>query len=119
MAIILTQEERDVLGYQVLDPDVWAGRPMVTRDHVDKKVKRIRPHYDAAVARGDYKNRTQRDANEVQAETDKLANEPYSQKRRRAYPNIWDQLGALWKGGQEVIDMKAKIDKVRSDYPKP
>lgn len=34
-------------------------------------------------------------------------------------PNIGDQLDALWKGGQAQADMKATIDKVKSDFPKP
>jgi len=43
----------------------------------------------------------------------------YREIRRVAYPPVGDQLDALWKGGQEQEEMKAAIDKVKADYPKP
>jgi hypothetical protein len=43
----------------------------------------------------------------------------YRELRRVAYPPIGDQLDALWKGGREQSAMKAAIDKVKADYPKP
>ena len=43
----------------------------------------------------------------------------YRAKRAAEYPAIGDQLDALWKGGQEQAAMKAVIDKVKADYPKP
>ena len=43
----------------------------------------------------------------------------YRELRAKAYPPVGDQLDALWKGGQEQAAMKAVIDKVKSDYPKP
>lgn len=43
----------------------------------------------------------------------------YRELRAKTYPSVGDQLDALWKGGQEQADMKAIIDKVKSDYPKP
>lgn len=43
----------------------------------------------------------------------------YRGLRAMAYPLIGDQLDALWKGGQEQAAMKAAIDKVKADYPKP
>lgn len=43
----------------------------------------------------------------------------YRELRRVAYPPIGDQLDALWKGGQEMAEIKAAIDKVKADYPKP
>jgi len=43
----------------------------------------------------------------------------YRELRRVAYPPVGDQLDALWKGGQEQAAMKAAIDKVKADYPKP
>ena len=43
----------------------------------------------------------------------------YRELRRVAYPPMGDQLDALWKGGQEQAAMKAAIDKVKADYPKP
>ena len=43
----------------------------------------------------------------------------YRELRAKAYPPTGDQLDALWKGGQDMATMKAAIDKVKSDYPKP
>jgi len=43
----------------------------------------------------------------------------WESKRRAAYPSVDDQLDALWKGGAEHANMKAKIAKVKADYPKP
>jgi len=43
----------------------------------------------------------------------------YRALRAKAYPPIGDQLDALWKGGQEQTAMKALIEKVKADYPKP
>lgn len=43
----------------------------------------------------------------------------YYAKRRAEYPSVGDQLGAQWKGGQEALDMQAKIQAVKDKYPKP
>ena len=42
----------------------------------------------------------------------------FSEKRRRSYPPIGDQLDALWKGGEDAEAMKAIVNKVKSDNPK-
>ena len=61
---------------------------------------------------------------------DYLANHKYKDDRRNGtfddsgkrltdgYPEIGDQLDALWKGGEDQTAMKAKIDKVKADHPK-
>ena len=43
----------------------------------------------------------------------------YKQARQEAYPEIGDQLDALWKGGDAQAAMKVIVDKVKSDNPKP
>ena len=43
----------------------------------------------------------------------------YRELRAKTYPPVGDQLDALWKGGQEMADMKARIEKVKAAYPKP
>ena len=43
----------------------------------------------------------------------------YRELRAKAYPPVGDQLDALWKGGQEQAAMKVRVDKVKTDYPKP
>ena len=47
------------------------------------------------------------------------ASRPYDKRRKMAYPRIEDQVDAIWKGGQEEIDMKAAVQKVKADHPKP
>lgn len=42
----------------------------------------------------------------------------YSEKRRRSYPPIGDQLDALWKGGDDAKAMLAIVNKVKLDNPK-
>jgi len=48
-----------------------------------------------------------------------LAAVAYKDARRTAYPDIGDQLDALWKGGDAQAAMKLLVDKVKSDFPKP
>ena len=42
----------------------------------------------------------------------------YPEKRRREYPDIGDQLDALWKGGEEAEAMKTIVNQVKAKYPK-
>lgn len=48
-----------------------------------------------------------------------VSNEAYRARRAAEYPSVGDQLDALWKGGDEAAEMKAKIDAVKSKHPKP
>ncbi len=43
----------------------------------------------------------------------------YASRRRQEYPPLSDQIGALIKGGQELIDMRVKVQAVKTKYPKP
>ena len=43
----------------------------------------------------------------------------YKDDRKRNYPSIGDQLDALWKGGDEAAEMLAKVQAVKTKYPKP
>jgi len=43
----------------------------------------------------------------------------YKSRRHTAYPDVRDQLDALWKGGDAQAAMKVIVDKVKSDNPKP
>lgn len=62
------------------------------------------------------------EGNEVQY--DKAAVEAYVQahsyiaKRQAEYPPIGDQLDALWKGGEAAAEMLAKVQAVKSKFPK-
>jgi hypothetical protein len=62
------------------------------------------------------------DGNKVQY--DKAAVQAYVQahsyiaKRQAEYPPIGDQLDALWKGGEAAAEMLAKVQAVKSKFPK-
>jgi hypothetical protein len=43
----------------------------------------------------------------------------YKYNRVVEYPSIGDQLDALWKGGDEAAEMLAKVQAVKTKYPKP
>jgi hypothetical protein len=45
------------------------------------------------------------------------ANE-YKAKRAAEYPPIGDQLDALWKGGDAAAEMLAKVQAVKTKFPK-
>ena len=42
----------------------------------------------------------------------------YARSRASEYPAIGDQLDALWKGGDAAAEMLAKVQAVKSKYPK-
>jgi len=64
------------------------------------------------------------DAQGNEVSYDKAAVEAYVQahsyiaKRQAEYPPIGDQLDALWKGGEAAAEMLAKVQAVKSKYPK-
>ena len=64
------------------------------------------------------------DANGNIVEYDKAAVEAYvkankyKELRAREYPSIGDQLDALWKGGDAAAEMLAKVQAVKTKYPK-
>jgi hypothetical protein len=75
---------------------------------------------NVAVIRGDEAfdsagNPVQYDEAVVQAYIDAHA---YIAKRQAEYPPIGDQLDALWKGGDAAAEMLAKVQAVKTKYPK-
>jgi hypothetical protein len=44
--------------------------------------------------------------------------EAYKYARAKEYPSIGDQLDALWKGGEAAAEMLAKVQAVKSKFPK-
>jgi hypothetical protein len=73
-----------------------------------------------AVIRGDIAydadgNEVSYDKAAVQAYVDAHA---YIAKRQAEYPPIGDQLDALWKGGEAAAEMLAKVQAVKSKFPK-
>ena len=113
----LTQRQLDVLNHVVVNGQEWADNA-IKEEHVLAKVARWESDYDKAIAKGNYLNRKQRNDAEAKAEQDAYDNVPYTEKRRRSYPPIGDQLDALWKGGSHADEMKAKVNKVKTDIPK-
>jgi hypothetical protein len=59
---------------------------------------------------------------EINAEVERLEEEfainTYKAKRIAEYPPIGDQLDALWKGGDAAAEMLAKVQAVKTKYPK-
>ena len=59
---------------------------------------------------------------EIQAEVVRLKeeyeNNKYQRDRKADYPDIGDQLDALWKGGEEAEAMKTIVNQVKAKYPK-
>ena len=43
----------------------------------------------------------------------------YQRLREPEYPDIKDQLDAIWKGGDAYEEMLAKVMEVKAKYPKP
>lgn len=43
----------------------------------------------------------------------------YHQSRRRAYPDIREQLDAIWKGGEAMEEMRQRVMAVKAKWPKP
>ena len=58
---------------------------------------------------------------EIMAEREKALTviNNYVNKRIAEYPSIGDQLDALWKGGEAAAEMLAKVQAVKTKYPKP
>jgi len=65
---------------------------------------------------------TQPTESEIDAEIIRLASvynaQEYARKREFEYPPIGDQLDALWKGGDAATEMLAKVQAVKTKYPK-
>lgn len=68
-------------------------------------------------------DQTQPTKEEIEAESIRLRSEwdalEYQRLRAPAYPPIGDQLDALWKGGVAAEEMLARVQAVKTQYPKP
>jgi len=62
--------------------------------------------------------RAQVDAKIAELKTEYAAKE-YQRQRAPEYPDIKDQLDAIWKGGDAYNEMLAKVMAVKDKYPKP
>ena len=70
---------------------------------------------DGDGARDAQGNKVEIDLDAVNAWVDPNA---YKTKRQAEYPSIGDQLDALWKGGDAAAEMLAKVQAVKTKYPK-
>ena len=70
---------------------------------------------DTDCARDAQGNQVEIDMNAVNAWVDPNA---YKSKRAAEYPPIGDQLDALWKGGDAATEMLAKVQAIKTKYPK-
>ena len=113
----LTQRQLDVLNHIVVDGQKWADNA-IKEEHILVKVAKYESAYDEAIAKGNYKNRKQRDEEEARLEQEQYDNVPYSEKRRREYPNMGDQLDDLYHAGIFSDEMAAKIKTTKDKYPK-
>ena len=73
-------------------------------------------NHETDIAIDDNGNVVSYDAQAVQTYID---NHAYIAKRTAEYPSIGDQLDALWKGGDAAAEMLAKVQAVKTKYPKP
>ena len=56
---------------------------------------------------------------EVQLKAEEYLKVKYRDDRKRIYPEIGDQLDDLFKQGAFSKEMTAKLQKVKTDHPKP
>ena len=99
----LTQRQLDVLNHIVVDGQKWADNA-IKEEHILVKVAKYESAYDEAIAKGNYKNRKQRDEEEARLEQERYDNVPYSEKRRREYPPMEDYLDGIVKGDTAQVD---------------
>jgi hypothetical protein len=96
MAYNLTDEQKEVLGREMVpdDIDTWVASVIDGQDEaaLEAKIAII------AASRSPH---------------------PYDEIRRRTYPSIGDQLDALYHAGVFPDDMAAKLQAVKDAHPKP
>lgn len=56
---------------------------------------------------------------EIARLVDEWESTEYQRLRQPEYPSIGDQLDALWKGGDAAEEMLARVQAVKTKYPKP
>lgn len=75
------------------EPPVWeGGQKKPTEEEVQEEIERLQAEYEA---------------------------KEYQRQRAPEYPDIKDQLDAIWKGGDAYEEMLAKVMEVKAKYPKP
>ena len=120
--MILSTRQLDVLNHVVEDGQAWADN--ATEASVEEKVAKYEADYDACVLVGNYKNRKDRDAEElatqIAEDQSKYDNAPYDVKRARAYLPLAEQLDMQYHDklngtttwDDHVASVKAQFPKV-------
>tara|TARA_Y100001951_G_C11179241_1_gene204946 strand:+ start:371 stop:676 length:306 start_codon:yes stop_codon:yes gene_type:complete len=98
----------------------------IKQKSTNKAVYREEPHTDKTLSNAS--NFLSTDASDLEVVEENLNAEQYSVKflkeqpykvaRKNSYPFLQDQLDAIWKGGSDAEEMKTRINKVKTDYPK-
>lgn len=87
-----------------------------------KAILRLRPDAQFVIRGDDVEWHSQDIAQptkeELKASLLVIDNEAYKDLRAAEYPSIGDQLDALWKGGDAAAEMFAKVQAVKTKYPK-
>lgn len=113
----LTQRQLDVLNHIVVDGQKWADNA-IKEEHILVKVAKYESAYDEAIAKGNYKNRKQRDEEEARLEQERYDNVPYSEKRKREYDQLNQfemQFDDQRDGTTTWVD---KINEIKKRHPK-
>jgi len=55
----------------------------------------------------------------IKSLSDEYKEKEYQRQRAPEYPDIREQLDAIWKGGDAYEEMLAKVMEVKAKYPKP
>ena len=114
---IVKNENNKVTKYQDFDTQSEADAHVVTYGGfvVDKPDSE---HMDYWVVDASKKTVTY-DKSTADSDAAAAAAVVYKEVRAGAYPDVRDQLDALWKGGDAEAAMKVIVNKVKSDNPKP
>ncbi len=97
---------------------------------ITKAIISLRPGASWSISGEDYEGlkwidevQTKPTEEEIQEELKRLQTEyeakEYQRQRAPEYPDIKDQLDAIWKGGDAYEEMLAKVMEVKAKYPKP
>jgi uncharacterized coiled-coil DUF342 family protein len=98
---------------------------------ITNALQTLRPGASWSILGEDYDNLVWSDENELPPPTEEEVNQEierlqaeyaakeYQRQRAPEYPDIKDQLDAIWKGGDAYEEMLARVMEVKAKYPKP
>jgi predicted nuclease with TOPRIM domain len=97
---------------------------------ITRALKSLRPGAEWTLRGDDYeglqwldKTQSKPTEEEINQEIERLqaeyAAKEYQRQRAPEYPDIKDQLDAIWKGGDAYEEMLARVMEVKAKYPKP